>query len=87
MFFMLALRLPAYRGVTRAVLQAQMQDEQGTTPRRVSGSQGRYERGSASANNHRTAATAPPATAATLSSLNAQLGGQWFVHRVVKPDA
>ena len=83
MFFMLACRLPAYRGVLRAVLQAQSQSGPRTAPRGA----GRYERSSPAANNARAADDAPPATAASLTALNTQLGANWFTHRTVKPDA
>ena len=84
MFFMLACRLPAYRGVVRAVLQQQ----QSAQPARSSGAQAprgaaRYERSSQSANNARAADTAPPATGASLAALNTQLGANWFTHRTV----
>ena len=84
MFFMLASRLPAYRGVLRAVLQAQ-QSESGTgTARRPAGrAPGGYERSSPMANSARAADTAPPATAGSLAALNTQLGANWFSHRTV----
>ena len=85
MFFMLCFRLPAYKGVMRAVAQ----QEADTSPavRRASGRRsGGYERNSAQANNARTADHAPPATGGSLAALDMQLGGGWISHRVVKPD-
>jgi len=78
-FFMLAYRLPAYQGAMAAAA-AQQQGGGGTRGR----SAARYERGAAQANNARTADTAPPATAGALAQMNAQLGGGWITHRVVK---
>ena len=83
MFFMLAARLPAYRGVLRAVLQAQQHAETGTGTARRPGRPSGYERSSPVANKARTADTAPPATAGSLAALNTQLGAQWFTHRTV----
>ena len=83
-FFMLCFRLPAYKGVMRAVAQ----QEADTSPavRRASGRRsGGYERNSAQANNARTADHAPPATGGSLAALDTQLGGGWISHRVVKP--
>lgn len=82
-FFMLASRLPAYRGVLRAHLQAQASEDKGT-PRNAA----RRPQGNAQerVNSARAADTAPPATAASLMALNAQLGQAWFAHRVVKPE-
>ncbi len=79
-FFMLAYRLPAYQGAMAAAAAQQQQGGGGTRGR----SAGRYERGSAQANNARTADTAPPATPAALAQVNAQLGGGWITHRTVK---
>ena len=89
MFFMLACRLPAYRGVLRSVLQAQQSQSGGTgaSSRTAPRGAGRYERSSPAANNARAADDAPPATAASLTALNTQLGANWFTHRTVKPDA
>jgi hypothetical protein len=82
-FFMLAFRLPAYKGVMRAVAEQQA-DTSG--PRRASGRRsGGYERNSAQANNARTADHAPPATGGSLAALDTQLGGGWISHKVVKP--
>jgi hypothetical protein len=89
-FFMLACRLPAYRGVLRAVLQAQQQAQPGGTgpnSRTAPRGAGRYERSSPMANSARAADTAPPATAASLTALNTQLGANWFTHRTVGPGA
>lgn len=86
---MLAVRLPAYRGVLRAHLQAAAREQQenggGNARPAGRGRPGGYERSSGMANNARTADTAPPATGASLTALNAQLGASWFKHRVVKP--
>ena len=80
MFLMLAYRLPAYSGAMAAAA-ARQQEGGGTRSRGPA----RYERGSAAANNARTADSAPVATAAALAGLNAQLGGGWFSVRQVKP--
>lgn len=79
MFFMLACRLPAYRGVLRAVLQQQ----QSGGSQRSTARAARYERSSPMANSARAADTAPPATGASLAALNTQLGANWFTHRTV----
>lgn len=84
-FFALAYRLPAYQGAMAAVAARQRQEQGGTG---ASGSRRgpglRYERDSPAANNARTAENAPPATAASLAALNAQLGSTWFSHRTVQ---
>jgi hypothetical protein len=83
-FFMLAARLPAYRGVLRAHLQAQASEKDGgKSPRRAVRPEGNAEK---LTGNARTADTAPPATAASLTALNAQLGQTWFSHKVVNPS-
>jgi hypothetical protein len=74
-FFALAARLPAYRGVMAAVAQREHGQRGRPAPR--------YDRASAMANNARAAPSAPVATAGSLAALNAQLGGQWFAHRTV----
>jgi hypothetical protein len=76
-FFMLAMRLPAYPGVMASV--AARQREGGGQRAAQKG----YERTSPKANNPRVAASAPPATPAALAALNAQLGSQWFSVRTV----
>jgi hypothetical protein len=81
-FFRLAVRLPAYRGVLRAHLQAQAAEDGKKSPRRAVRPDGNAEKLTGSA---RTADTAPPATAASLTALNAQLGQTWFSHKVVNP--
>lgn len=85
-FFMLACRLPAYRGVLRQHLLEQQHQQSGSSgtrsPRAVS-RQGNAQRVT---NNPRLANSAPPATAATFAELNASLGQQWFSHRVVNPS-
>jgi hypothetical protein len=81
-FFRLAFRLPAYRGVMAAVVARESREQDG--PRRPASRQpARYERSSAMANNARAAEAAPPATAGQLATLNAQLGSQWFSHQTV----
>lgn len=77
MFFRLAQRLPAYRGVMRAIVMHATQSNQKTRS---------YDERSAMAHKARAADQAPAATGASLASLNAQLGSQWFSHRSVKPD-
>lgn len=84
-FCALAYRLPAYQGAMAAVAARQAQ-ERGGQPARGSGQGARYERNSPMANNARTAASAPPATAGSLAALNAQLGGGWFSVKQVKAD-
>lgn len=83
-FFTLACRLPAYSGVLAARLAAE--DD---TPRSPSGrgndTSGTYERNSPQAGTAATAQHAPPATAAMLGQLNAQLGGHTFSHTTVVP--
>jgi len=81
-FFMLACRLPAYRGVLRAHLQAQASEGGGIPRNAARGAQGNAQR---RVNSARAADTAPPATGASLMALNSQLGQNWFSHRVVKP--
>jgi hypothetical protein len=81
-FFRLACRLPAYRGVLRAHLQAQAAEGKGTPQNAARRPQGNAQE---RVNSARAADTAPPATAASLTALNAQLGQTWFSHRVVKP--
>jgi hypothetical protein len=79
-FFLLAFRLPAYQGAMAAAVARQQQD--GARP---AGRGARtYERSSGMANNGRAAEQAPPATAAALAGVNAQLGGGWISHRTVK---
>ena len=80
MFFLLACRLPAYRGVLRAVLQ---QQQSGGGSQRTARGSARYERSSPMANSARAADSAPPATGASLAALNTQLGANWFTHRTV----
>jgi len=80
-FFALAFRLPAYQGALAAVAAQQQRDAGGRR-----GAQPSYERNSPLANNARAAKTAPPATAAQLAQMNAQLGGGWISHRTVKAD-
>lgn len=89
MFFMLCARLPGYRGVLRSRLQAAQQEGGGTQsrPSPAGRPSGRYERSSAMANNPRTAESSPPVTGASLVALNAQLGGNWFTYRKVRPGA
>ena len=82
-FFRLACRLPAYRGVLRAHLQAQAAEKDGTPRNAARRAQGNAEK---RVNSARAADAAPPATAASLTALNAQLGQTWFAHRVVSPD-
>ena len=81
MFLMLAYRLPAYSGAMAAAAACGSRRAAATRSRGPA----RYERGSAAANNARTADSAPVATAAALAGLNAQLGGGWFSVRQVKP--
>jgi len=87
-FFMLALRLPAYRGVMNAVVARESRDDApaGRRPgvRRASAG---YDSKSAQANNARSADTAPPATAGALAALNASLGMEWFSHKTVPANA
>jgi hypothetical protein len=78
-FFALAFRLPAYQGALAATAAQQVR-QSGPVGQRT------YDRGSPAANNARTARSAPPATAATLAGINAQLGGGWISHRTVKAD-
>lgn len=73
----LAYRLPAYQGAMAAV--AARHAREGDRRRPV-----KYERNSPQANSARAAESAPAATGAALAGLNAQLGGGWFSHRVVK---
>jgi hypothetical protein len=84
-FFALAMRLPAYTGALAAVAARQAREGTGggSAPQR---SAPRYERNSASANNARTAESAPAATGQAISMLNAQLGGGWFSYRHLKAD-
>ncbi len=83
-FVRLAMRLAAYNGAVAARIAAERR-ERAPQPKGRSVTRGaRYERGSAMANNARAAEAAPPASAAALASLNAQLGGGWFSHRTVK---
>lgn len=85
MFFMLAVRLPAYQGVLAARLAS---EERGGRPRaRRDDGAGSYERGSRHANRAATAASAPPVTAGQVAALNMQLGGQFFSYRRVPPPA
>ena len=86
MFFMLACRLPAYRGVLRAVLQAKQAESGGTARRPAGRAPAGYERSSPMANTARSADSAPPATGASLAALNTQLGANWFTHRTVPSD-
>ena len=85
MFFMLAFRLPAYKGVMQAVARQEAEGSPGAR-RPSSRRSGGYERNSAQANNARTADHAPPATGGSLAALDTQLGGGWISHKVVKPD-
>jgi hypothetical protein len=78
-FFAFVFRLPAYQGALAATAAQQARNTGGQTARS-------YERNSASANNARVAKAAPAATPAALAQMNAQLGGGWISHRVVKPD-
>lgn len=80
----LAYRLPAYSGAMAAAAVRQAQEQGGGSRGRARG-ESRYERSSPMANNARTAASAPPATAEALAGLNAQLGGGWFSVRKVTP--
>lgn len=79
MFFALAYRLPAYAGALAAIAAQQRDGQAAPGPRRGAP---KYDRTSAMANNARTAAAAPPTTAASLQQHNAQLGG-WFAHQVI----
>jgi hypothetical protein len=85
-FMALAYRLPAYSGAMAAAAMRQAQEQGGGSSRGSGRTRGesRYERSSPMANNARTAASAPPATAEALAGLNAQLGGGWFSVRQVK---
>ena len=82
-FFRMVFRLPAYTGVLAARLAAEAEDQPET--RRPQG--GRmtvtYDRGSEQANNAAMPRSDQPATAAQLTALNAQLGGQFFSHAAV----
>jgi hypothetical protein len=75
-FFRLAHRLPAYRGVMHAVALREQQPRQAART---------YERNSRMTNNARAADAAPAATGGAIAQVNAQLGGGWFSHKVVKP--
>jgi hypothetical protein len=83
-FFSLVYRLPAYSGAMAAV--AARQQSEGNAGSARGRAAPRYERGSSSANNARTAEAAPVATAAALAAANAQLGGGWISHRTVTAD-
>lgn len=81
-FFALAYRLPAYRGAMAAVVARQREEQDGgTRPQSAQGQ--RYERTSQPAVTPRTAGNAPPATAASLTALNTELGATWFSVRTV----
>lgn len=86
MFCALAYRLPAYQGAMAAAAARQQPGGQPQQQGRRGREPARYERSSPMANNARTAESAPPATAAALAALNAQLGGGWFSVRQVKAD-
>lgn len=80
-FFRFACRLPAYAGVLAARLAAE--DDSPRRPSRGNDASGTYDRNSPAANNAATARHAPPATAAMLGQLNAQIGGNTFSHATV----
>ena len=82
----LAARISAYGGATAHTIAARRQErQQGGKAAPQRRTPPRYERNSPMANNARVAESAPPATAAALTALNAQLGG-WFSHRIVPAD-
>ena len=83
-FCALAYRLPAYQGAMAAVAAQQRQGSGGGAGGRAKSASGqRYEQAPQRAVTPRTADEAPPATAASLAALNAQLGAVWFAHRTV----
>jgi len=85
-FLRLALRLGAYDGAVAARHRAAAgrgQQPQATAAASRRRLPSRYDERSPLANSARTAEGAPPATAASLAMLNAELGANWFSYKTV----